>query len=75
VPGVSTARNVPVATWPEVETWWVDRLGRLAEDFRAGEAAVVPRDAAACRYCDLHALCRVRALDDEVPVATVASDD
>jgi len=75
LPSVDVARNVPVTTWPEVEAWWVERLGRLARDFRSGEAAVVPRDAAACRYCDLQPLCRVRALDDDAPVAAIASDD
>ena len=75
LPGVDAARNIPVATWLEVEAWWAARLGRLAYDFRSGEAAVLPRDAAACRYCDLKALCRIRALDDEAPAATMASDD
>jgi hypothetical protein len=32
-----------------------------------GDAAVLPRDAQACRRCDLQPLCRVQALDDAVP--------
>ena len=58
------ARNVNLATWADVERFWRDRYGALAAAFRAGDAAVLPRDAQACRYCDLQPVCRVQALDD-----------
>jgi ATP-dependent helicase/nuclease subunit B len=66
-PGLRTpaeARGVNLATWPEVERFWRERYGALAAAFRAGDAAVLPRDAQACRYCDLQPVCRVQALDD-----------
>lgn len=34
-------------------------LRQLADDFRDGQAEVDPKGAAACQYCDLHALCRI----------------
>jgi ATP-dependent helicase/DNAse subunit B len=36
-------------------------LSRLAREFLAGSAAVDPKHpATSCRYCELHALCRIR---------------
>jgi len=58
------ARSVQFATWPDVERFWRERYGALAAAFRAGDAAVLPRDAQACRHCDLQPVCRVQALDD-----------
>jgi RecB family exonuclease len=58
------ARNVNLETWTDVERFWRDRYGALAAAFRSGDAAVLPRDAQACRYCDLQPVCRVQALDD-----------
>lgn len=58
------ARSVNLATWAAVERFWRERYGALAAAFRAGDAAVLPRDAQACRYCDLQPVCRVQALDD-----------
>ena len=58
------ARNVNLATWADVEGFWRERYGALAAAFRVGDAAVLPRDAQACRHCDLQPLCRVQALDD-----------
>jgi RecB family exonuclease len=66
-PGLRTpaeARGVNLAAWPDVERFWRERYGALAAAFRAGDAAVLPRDAQACRYCDLQPVCRVQALDD-----------
>ena len=44
-----------------VRAWRVD-LTRLADEFRGGVVDVRPRDALACRECDLHALCRIREM-------------
>jgi ATP-dependent helicase/nuclease subunit B len=74
LPGVDGTRRLPVATWPELEAWWTRQLGRLADEFRQGEAAVAPRDANACRHCEQQPLCRVRALDDEAPPAGPVHD-
>jgi len=46
--------------WNLLMDAWRDRLTRLADEFRSGVADVTPRDALACRQCNLHALCRVR---------------
>lgn len=57
-------RRVPVAGWEDAQAQWRDRYGTLAAAYRDGQAAVAPRDASACKYCDLAALCRVQRLDD-----------
>ena len=46
--------------WNVLTHAWRDRLTRLANEFRSGVADVNPRDALACRQCNLHALCRIR---------------
>ena len=48
-------------TWDGLLPYWRERLGRLAEQFAQGHAAVDPKDANACRYCTLPALCRIDA--------------
>ena len=58
------AKGVSLVTWNEVEAAWRSQYGVLAADFRDGHAAVAPRDAAACRLCDLQPLCRIQQLDD-----------
>jgi probable DNA repair protein len=50
--------------WPDARARLHAELVRLAHDIRAGVADVNPRNAATCRYCGLHALCRVQILDD-----------
>ena len=44
--------------WQDKLDTWKDILIKLANDFRKGNAIVEPT-VAACRYCDLHALCRI----------------
>jgi ATP-dependent helicase/nuclease subunit B len=66
-PGVKTVagmRDVPFATWTDVEADWARRYGALAADFAQGVAPVMPRDAQSCARCDLQALCRIQSLDD-----------
>ena len=48
--------------WATLSEAWQATLTKLAHDFRSGEARVDPRDAKACRECDLHALCRIREI-------------
>ena len=57
-------RRVLVAGWEDAQAQWRERYGALAAAYRDGQAAVAPRDANACKYCDLAALCRVQRLDD-----------
>ena len=64
LPTIPGATGVPLAAWNEVEPAWRSMYGALATDFRVGRAAVAPRDAAACRLCNLQPLCRIRRLDD-----------
>lgn len=45
--------------WQNLLALWRGHLETLAGAFVAGRAEVDPRDAQACRYCDLHALCRI----------------
>ena len=62
VPGVG--RPLPVASWEDAWAHWRDRYGEIAAAFRAGHAAVAPRDAKSCAHCDLKPLCRVRLLEE-----------
>jgi ATP-dependent helicase/nuclease subunit B len=46
--------------WNELVQHWRTILTALAENFRAGHAAVDPKDGAqTCQFCDLQILCRV----------------
>lgn len=74
VKALSQCRNSPVARWEELDRVWAEALGAVATEFREGHAAVSPRDGQACMHCDLHALCRIQALDDPAG-ALMGSDD
>jgi ATP-dependent helicase/nuclease subunit B len=61
-------------SWQEKLDNWEQTLIKLANDFRQGIAIVDPKKSGkpslkACRYCDLHALCRIHerieSMDDE----------
>jgi ATP-dependent helicase/nuclease subunit B len=67
LPVLAQLRNAPGVQWSDATEWWARRHSALAADFRNGEAAVAPRDAACCRLCELQPLCRIRALGDEFP--------
>jgi probable DNA repair protein len=76
MPGVSALADAKRG-WKDFDDWqallaaWRGRLEALAEAFVAGRAEVDPRDAQACRYCDLHALCRI---DERQPVGRWLED-
>jgi hypothetical protein len=65
------AQMAPERTWSGLEAWWRERLGALAAEIAAGDAAVAPRLAPSpCRNCGLQAICRiesVRAIDSGDP--------
>lgn len=47
-------------SWPDLLRHWQTALAELAEGFAQGNASVDPKTRyATCRFCDLHALCRV----------------
>ena len=48
--------------WEDLSQAWNTTLTKLADDFRGGAARVDPRDAKACRECNLHSLCRIREI-------------
>jgi probable DNA repair protein len=48
-----------VESWTSLVGDWRDRLESLATAFRQGHASVEPRDPQVCKYCHLHALCRI----------------
>jgi ATP-dependent helicase/nuclease subunit B len=55
LPGVKKAK-----AWEPLLKSWKDEAEDLAASFKSGEARVDPkRHLQTCRYCDLHALCRV----------------
>lgn len=53
------SRFSEVESWPGLVDDWRDHLETLAADFRAGRSEVDPRDGQVCKYCHLHALCRI----------------
>jgi probable DNA repair protein len=60
------ARAEEPANWNTLLENWRGTLQALAEDFVAGMAQVDPRDGATtCRYCRLHALCRIHEKQEE----------
>ncbi|HEX4038430.1 MAG TPA: PD-(D/E)XK nuclease family protein [Acidobacteriaceae bacterium] len=54
---------------------WARALENLAAEFLQGEAAVRPREPQVCKFCDLHALCRVAELDRLIPEDDAQDDD
>lgn len=56
--------RLPVDDWTGVVEFWQYEYGALATAFRSGAASVSPRNAAACNYCELQALCRIQRLED-----------
>ena len=63
-PAVPEASGTSVGAWAASLAQLRAEIGALARDVRKGNAAVEPRNANACRYCGLDALCRIRRLDD-----------
>ncbi len=63
LPNVNTLNNSrltrDIDDWSMLFTQWRESLGRLAEAFHQGDARVDPKDNNSCRYCDLHAFCRI----------------
>jgi len=68
--------------WDEVLQGFRYELGELGRGFVSGQARVAPKHGAAtCRYCELHALCRISeregfaaAAEDGVDASTKAND-
>ncbi len=66
IDGVQVIGEIKVRSrFSEIESWrslvddWHGHLDDLAADFLAGHSQVEPRDKQVCRYCHLHALCRI----------------
>jgi ATP-dependent helicase/nuclease subunit B len=68
-------RSIPFASWVEIEADWAGRYGQLATNFAQGVAAVAPRDAQCCKYCDLQALCRIQSLANAPDITTSEAGD
>jgi len=74
LPGVKTPAQAKhfkeeVPDWDDLMAKWRETLSALAHDFKQGHARVDPKSADSCKYCDLHALCRIYELkaDDHEP--------
>ncbi|MEO1575759.1 MAG: PD-(D/E)XK nuclease family protein, partial [Pseudomonadota bacterium] len=70
-PGVRPLSKIRAARdegleWDDLVPYWRERLTRLAGQFAAGEAAVDPKNADACRYCSLPALCRINSVEGRI---------
>ncbi len=65
--------RLPVTEWEGVIEFWQYEYGALATAFRNGQASVAPRDAVACRYCEMQSLCRIQRLED--PLVAMADGD
>ncbi len=66
-----TRKFADVDSWEALLDGWRAHLEALAEDFRAGRAEVDPRKPDTCRYCHLHALCRI---GERAPYASLEDD-
>lgn len=65
LPGVATLMETggAITEWSALFDAWRDALTGLAQAFRRGDARVDPKGPDTCRYCDLHALCRIYERD------------
>jgi probable DNA repair protein len=68
LPKVTTLNNTRgikdhVPDWVSLFAHWNDTLKHLAINFCEGDAMVDPKNADSCRYCDLHAFCRIYERD------------
>jgi len=63
LPGIKKMLTQP-GSFAELVVDWRRILEKLASDFRAGVAAVDPKQGA-CEYCGLTALCRIREFDND----------
>jgi len=53
-------KGAGLVDWNAVETRWQQSIGALADEVRAGHAAVRPRSVpTTCNRCGLQALCRI----------------
>jgi len=68
---VYTGKDEEAEDWPALLDIWRQRINALAAEFVAGQAQVMPRDAAACSYCGLEAVCRI----DEIGFPDAESND
>lgn len=55
-----------VPDWNKLFDYWHEILMRIATDFRNGNALVDPKNNNTCRYCDLHAFCRIFEKNSEI---------
>ena len=53
----------PEGGWERLRERWQTQIESLIEEFRTGEAAVMPHDPQVCRYCHLPSLCRINAFE------------
>ena len=78
LPGVTTIDGMgraagAIPDWHALFEGWRDALTTLAQAYRRGDARVDPKGPDTCRYCDLHALCRIS--QRKVRTASGAVDD
>ena len=67
-PGLDGVEAAPGGSWTGLEAWWRSRLEALAEEIRAGHAAVAPRlNPSPCRNCGLQPLCRIESIRAMAP--------
>ncbi len=49
--------------WEELSAEWHDVIHRLADEFMAGESAVLPKHSQSCNYCQLAGICQIYRSD------------
>ena len=60
-------------TWSELRSHWYQQLDRIGQEFMQGYAVPFQANGMECKDCDLHSLCRARALSSQgalMPQAT-----
>jgi len=66
-PGIKSFDSLPAnrrheLTWNELKPYWRKHLENIGTEFLQGYAVPFQKDGSECKNCDLHSLCRARAL-------------
>ena len=62
IDGVKNVKDCTDSDWEELKENWKNIIEKLLQDFSEGKSLVKPKNAQACRYCDLASLCRIKEL-------------
>ena len=77
-PAVKNYEDTPYldehGNWSDLLEAWSEVMSNIANDFRMGDARVEPKNSTTCRYCDIHAFCRIHEKNDAIKSRIEKSD-